>query len=135
MNSIKALKVECIGKSFQSFKSLPIGDYIVENFEKISTAHGDRIRVELQNEFVFLPERFLKVLTPEAIAELNASAVIMSFRGKDQNNQNRLLLDFDIIDINEMEIFARTQPQPPPTPPPAPAPEPPTTGQQDASHA
>lgn len=123
MDSIHALKLVCTGKPYTSFSKLPVGDYVVEKFEKRkSPKYGDRIRVELQNEVVYLPERFNAVMTPQAIAELNASTVIMSFKGRVEESNNFILLDFDVIDIDELNILAATQPSPPPPPPPPPQP-------------
>lgn len=97
MNAIEVLKTACVSKPFKSFKNLPKGDFVVHEFERVTTDHGERIRVELAEYIVYLPERFSKALTEEVIVELNKSTVIMSFSGKDPEAGNRLLLDFDII--------------------------------------
>lgn len=101
MEAIKVLKTACLNKPFKSFKNLAIGDYVVVNFQRVSTNYGERLRVEFHDCAMYLPERFSHLLTDEHLTELNDSTVVMSFSGKDPNTQNRLLLDFEIIRADE----------------------------------
>lgn len=101
MNAISVLKSACINKPFKSFKNLTAGDYVIENFQRVSTTYGDRLRIELFDCVMYLPERFSRILSDGLLTELNESTVIMAYTGKDPNAQNRLLLDFDVIRTDE----------------------------------
>lgn len=101
MSAIDILKSACANKPFKSFKNLTIGDYVVDNFQRVITDYGDRLRVELHDCVMYLPERFSHLLTDDHLTELNESTVVMSYSGKDSNAHNRLLLDFEIIRIDE----------------------------------
>lgn len=101
MNALNVLKTACINKPFRSFKNLNVGDYVVLNFQRVNTNYGDRLRIELHDSVMYLPERFANLLTDEHLTELNDSTVVMAFSGKDHNAQNRLLLDFEIIREDE----------------------------------
>lgn len=101
MSALEVLKTACLSKSFKSFKNLDVGDYVVYDFQRIATDFGARIRIELHDCTMYLPERFSNMLTDEHLTELNDSTVVMSFTGKDPNAQNRLLLDFEIIRVDD----------------------------------
>lgn len=70
------------------------GEYIVTWFEKCTTDLGERVRVTIDDYFLYLPGRFNDVLTQEIIDELNKAPKIMIYGGKDAAAQNRLILDF-----------------------------------------
>lgn len=97
MNAISMLKSACVNKPFKSFKNLLVGDYIVEDFQRVTTSYGDRVRIEIFDAVMYLPERFSRILSDGLLTELNESTVVMSYSGKDPNTSNRLLLDFDVI--------------------------------------
>lgn len=98
MSAIDALKSACLNKPFKSFKNLPISnDYIIERFDMVHTSFGDRIRIEMHDCFMFLPERFSRVLDQDALNKLNKSSVMMLFKGRDCVNNNRLVLDFESV--------------------------------------
>lgn len=101
MNAISILKNACSGKPFKSFKNLSHGDYLVNNFQRVNTTYGDRLRVELDDCIMYLPERFTSYITDTHLTDLSTATVIMSYSGKDPNSQNRLLLDFEIIGVDE----------------------------------
>lgn len=89
--AFETLQAACINKPFISFKTLAIRDYIVENFQRVKTQYGNRVRVELVDCIVYLPERFAAGLTDKKFEELNEGVVVMSYGGKDPDTQNRLL--------------------------------------------
>lgn len=101
MNALGVLKAACANKPFKSFKNLDIGDYVVDNFQRVKTDYGDRLRIELSDSVMYLPERFSNLLQDEHLTDLNDSTVVMSYSGKDPNNRNRLLLDFEIIRMDD----------------------------------
>lgn len=101
MAAINVLKTACLNKNYKSFKNLAIGDYVVDNFQRVTTDYGDRLRIELHDCVMYLPERFSHLLTDDHISELNSSTVVMSFSGKDSNAQNRLLLDFEVVTMDD----------------------------------
>lgn len=95
--ALNTLKVACAPKQFASFKDLSPGDYIVNKFSIVTSAYGDRVRIDLHDSYMYLPERYLKTLTEKVIEELNKSPKIMTYGGKDANNRNRLILDFNEV--------------------------------------
>lgn len=94
MNALASLKAACTSTGFKSFKSIQPGEYIVTNFEKCKTDHGNRLRISIDNYYMYLPARFNDSLTQDDIDDLNKSPKIMVYGGKDANQQNRLILDF-----------------------------------------
>lgn len=94
MDALTLLRETCVKKQYKSFKNLNPGEYIVTLFEKFLTTHGERVRITVDNCYMYLPERFNKSLSQEQIDELNKSPKIMIYGGKDANEQNRLILDF-----------------------------------------
>lgn len=95
MSAINILKSACANKPIVSFKNLAIGNYVVMNFRRVNTKFGERIRIETIDSTIFLPDRFSSLLNAEHIAQLNTSLVIMSYKGVDSENNNRVILDFD----------------------------------------
>lgn len=89
MDALKTLKAACEKRGYQSFTSLEVGEYIVSKFTAVTTKHGPRIRIELDDTYMFLPERFSTLLTPEVLLNLNASPKMMIYGGRDTENQNR----------------------------------------------
>lgn len=106
MDAIGKLKTACLNKPISNFNDLPIGDHIVENIQRVKTVHGARLRVELKDVVVYLPERFAKPLTDDIVDELNASAVLMTYSGKDPEAKNRLIVSFEAVKMDELgELF------------------------------
>lgn len=99
-SAMDALKSAADKKAFQSFKDLEKGEYFIEKFFHIDTQHGTRVRVDLTDTYMYLPERYVKRLTEEICAELSKTPKIMIYKGKDPNISNRLILDF-----KEVEYF------------------------------
>lgn len=92
MEAIQALKTACQTKTFQSFRTLQPGDYIVQRLTLVLTTHGQRIRIDFEETYMYLPERFAQIMTPEKIESLNsalAPKLMMIFGGKDRNNRDR----------------------------------------------
>lgn len=96
--SMAALQSACEKKNFISFKNLRQGEYIVKNFCIVDTQHGKRVQIDVNDGYMLLPERFLTVLPQLVIDDLNKSPKIMSYKGKDVNDGNRLILDFKDVD-------------------------------------
>lgn len=94
MDALSVLKETCLKKTFKSFKDLQPGEYIVTLFEKCETEKGERIRITIEDTYMYLPLRFYKALTEEALIELNKTPKIMVYGGKDTTTLNRLILDF-----------------------------------------
>lgn len=86
---MEALKAACKKLKYQSFEDFKSGEYIVKQFSLVDTKYGKRIKVELSDVYLFLPERFNSAATPEGIAELNSTPKVMIYTGKDMTNQNR----------------------------------------------
>lgn len=104
------LKNACQKKTYLGFKNLQPGEYIVNLFSIVETTHGKRVRVDSGENYLLLPERFVKIMTPEKIIILNLSSKIMVYSGKDSSDRDRLLLDFrdaddymnDLVNFNMM---------------------------------
>lgn len=103
--ALNALKAACVHKKFASFKDLLPGEYIVNNFSIVDTTFGERVRVELADAYMFLPPCFLRTLKPEVIEDLNKSPKIMVYKGKDADNRNALILDFNEVSYFDGEVF------------------------------
>lgn len=54
---------------------------------------------------MYLPERFSS-LKEDYLAMLNKSTVVMKYSGKDSSRNSRLILDFDIVTMTEVELVA-----------------------------
>lgn len=95
MSALSILKKECDNKPYISFDNLPKGDYLVSSFDLIEIKTvGLRLRLDLGDKVVFLPERFSKNFTIEHCHEMNAGEYIFKYMGKDARNHNRLIVDF-----------------------------------------
>lgn len=97
-NALSALKSACLFKPYKSFANLNIGSYYAEYFQRVLSIQGEtKIRVDFFDFFMYLPQRFSRVLDDRNLAELNAqpTSVVMTYSGK--GPEGRLLLDFDII--------------------------------------
>lgn len=103
--ALNTLKVACVTKKFVSFKDLTPGEYIVNKFRIVSTTYGDRIRIDLHDSYMLLPERYVKSLTEKVIEELNKSPKVMTYGGKDACNRNSLILDFNEVSYIANDVF------------------------------
>lgn len=83
-------------RKYTNFSKLPIGEYPVQKFSLASTPHGDRIRVDLAEYFVFLPQRYYDKVDMEKCAALNKFNYIMVFNGKENTKGERLILSFKL---------------------------------------
>lgn len=92
--ALAALNTACALKTYKSFKHLEKGEYIVDHFSIVNSTHGDRVRIDMADTYMLLPERFIKLLNVEKIDALNKSPKIMVFGGKDSSNRDRLILEF-----------------------------------------
>lgn len=92
--AMDALNMACTKKTYQSFKNLQPGEYIVHQFSIVDTAHGKRVRIDLLESYMLLPERFIHQLGPEKISVLNKAQKIMVYGGKDSSDRDRLILGF-----------------------------------------
>lgn len=103
--ALNTLKAACKHKKFVSFKDLPPGEYIVNKFSITDTMFGERIRIDLQETYMYLPESFFKYLKPHHLDELNKAPKVMVYEGKDANNSNALILDFNEVSYFDGELL------------------------------
>lgn len=95
MDSLSALKNACTHKkSYKSFKDIPHGEYVIHRFSLAKTVHGKKVRIDLDDTYMYLPERFADALSESVIQELNLKPKIMVYEGKDAAQKDRLILDF-----------------------------------------
>lgn len=88
MSALDALNVISEKRSFKSFKTLPIGEYIIRKFFEVDSSYGKRIRIEFDDGYSYLPERYNK-LSQDQIDELNLTPKIMIYSGKDRDSRER----------------------------------------------
>lgn len=98
MASFNLLKSQCCDKPYCSFNNLDLGEYLIKEFALVNTKYGERLRLDLGDKEVFMPERFSKNLTPEGLAELNASKAMLIYKGKDAANKDKLKVDFKNVE-------------------------------------
>lgn len=108
--ALNTLKAACTHKKYVSFKDLSNGEYIVNKFSIVNTVYGERIRIDLQDTYMYLPQSFLKTLTSEVLDELNKSPKVMVYQGKDSNNHNALILDFNDVSYFDSELLSLITP-------------------------
>lgn len=89
MNALQALQTACEPRNFKSFKDLEVGEYPVRGFSLVNTQHGQRLRVDLEDCYLFLPERFVLHMNADFIAKLNSTKKLMVYSGKDLVNKQR----------------------------------------------
>lgn len=91
MESLQILQNCAKGKSkpICSFEKLPIGEYLVRKFDFVETKFGPKVRVDIGDRFVFLPQRFSEGVTKEIVDDYNITPKIMSYSGKDASQFNR----------------------------------------------
>lgn len=93
--ALSVLNSACEKKTYQSFKDLPVGEYIVNHFSIVETKlYGNRIRIDLGETYMLLPKRFAEKLDQEKINVLNKSPKVMVYGGKDSSFKDRLILQF-----------------------------------------
>lgn len=95
------LKSLCVDKPYCSFEKLPHGEHLIYGFALVKTKidkENPRLRVDLGDKVVFLPERFSTYLTAEGVADLNVGQKVLIYNGKDVTNHNKLKIDFRAVD-------------------------------------
>lgn len=96
MSALNLLKQVCNDKPYVSFEDLSMGDYFISSFALVQSNFGLRIRVDIGNRMLLLPDRFTKAFTEEHIKELNQGEYIMIYKGKEPSTK-KLLLDFEMV--------------------------------------
>lgn len=112
MDAISALKRASAPMNFKSFAELPVGEYVARKFCIVKSKFGPRVRVHIDDYFMYLPERHAVELDEKLIEILNNNIVMLKYMGKDPRNQNRLLIDFDLIKVDsngEMTTVSLTE--------------------------
>lgn len=101
MEAIKALNKGSEPVNFKSFKNLEPGDYIARKFMIVKSRYGKRLKVYIDDYFIYLPERHAIELNDELLDVLNNNLVMLKYSGKDPKNGNRLLIDFELLTIDK----------------------------------
>lgn len=105
-DALAQLKEVCRKMTYKSFKDLSPGEYIINNFSSVETAHGKRVRILLDNgsTYMLLPSRFN--FDDTTIADLNSRPKIMIYGGKEGSSvQSRLILDFQNVEYLTEEFL------------------------------
>lgn len=105
--AFELLRNACITKKYTSFTKLPLGNHLVEEFSFVQTQYGDRIRADLGDKYVYLPERFSARIKPEHIPELNENQRVMVYNGRSQDMRNQVLLEFKCVDELDLPEYLR----------------------------
>lgn len=88
MESFNKLKKACWQSKLVSFDNLPIGEYVVSEFSLVSTHFGPKIKADLGDKYVFLPNRFAEGMTTTDVENLNKVPQKMFYTGKDATKRN-----------------------------------------------
>lgn len=96
MESLSVLREACTRPRYTSFESLPFGIYKVALCEKEKTFYGDRVKIEIpsQEVYIYLPERISKKLKPVDIECMNKQAnsedgLFFLYKGRDESTRNK----------------------------------------------
>lgn len=95
----------CANQKYCNFANLPLGEHLVFEFSIVETQYGERIRADLGDKYVYLPERFTKKLNQENIAELNETQNVLCYYGRDPLKNNKVLLDFKKVDDLDLSQY------------------------------
>lgn len=117
--ALEALKKQCQIKPIKSFKDLSIGFHEVVGVEIVETEFGKKVRVELGDSIMFLPERIK--MSPEEVKELceyatgSTGKLFLNYMGRNGEKKNSaILLDFEKMDMNSLtqDVFSTSPPPP-----------------------
>lgn len=87
---METLLTSCEHRPYRSFTTLECGEYPVTKFSISDTKFGKRIRVDLRECYVFLPQRFsVELFNEEVIKDLNSQDIVLIFRGKGSEANSR----------------------------------------------
>lgn len=82
-------------KTYRSFKTIEPGRYPVLSFAHVHDQCGENLRVRTKDFYINLPQRFLMNLNQKILDKLNTERLVMVYSGKDEANNNRVIVDFD----------------------------------------
>lgn len=99
------LQNACGNKQYCSFANLPLGDHLVTEFSFVETQYGPRIRADIGDRYIYLPERFTQKLTRENLAELNDTQTVLCYYGRDPKRNNKIILDFKKIEDLDLKQY------------------------------
>ena len=87
-------------KPFRSFGELKVGEaYPILHFRRVTDKKiGTRLRIEIEDFLITMPERFVKGLTDELLEEMNSNRYRLLYKGKDSTRFNRIMVDFEKIE-------------------------------------
>lgn len=94
-SAFETLVSACTPLNYTNFNDLERGQYLIKKFSFVKTKYGDRIRCDLEDRYVYLPQRFAANIFEEDIAELNKGEKYLLHNGKEGKN-NRVNLTFII---------------------------------------
>lgn len=103
MAALDFLNSICEKRSYKSFTNLPHGEYIIRRFSIVESRLGNRVKIDFDDGYAYLPERFNKLLA-EHIEELNMTPKIMVYSGLDSSTR-RLVDIFFILNIFSSILF------------------------------
>lgn len=84
MSALTILQKACKGKVYKRLSDLPVGEYLIENFQLTTVKNGAcLVKINLEEYFIFLPERIGKNFNQTFIDEMNAMKTIFVFDGMD----------------------------------------------------
>lgn len=85
MEAFNLLKKACVHKMNIKLKDLPEGEYLIKKFYLLQTRYGPKLKLELEDNFVFLPSSTAVGMTDDTIDELNTIPQIFVWGGYGEN--------------------------------------------------
>lgn len=90
----------------KKFDSLEVGEYIVKSFKLKETNFGLRVYVEIDDFYLSLPPRFSdKINSAEQIDDINDKKFKMIYKGKNPEEFNKLMIDFELVKVHDAQII------------------------------
>lgn len=108
MSALKLLKDASNAKPITNFDDLAVGDYLISSFLLVETKFGSRLRIDLGDKVVFMPARYSVCLTHENVKELNDGQYLLCYKGKDKAQNNKLIVDFELMEDYVGPLFYTT---------------------------
>lgn len=84
-------------KPYVKFDDLSVGDYFIQSFAYVQTKYGKKIRLDIGEKVVFLPQRFItrigEINIEKTLDEMNKGQYWLLYGGKDTSEFKRLILN------------------------------------------
>lgn len=90
------------GEKIKKFDDLAKGVYLVKSFKLKETTFGLRLYVQIDDFYLILPPRYTdKINSADQLKELNGGKFKMIYGGKNKDEFNKLMIDFQPLKEDE----------------------------------